>query len=86
LKQAFDLRIAVLLSQLSGNVPVIQDHAAIYGLLELTQLLVALHSIVGHTSQLESVCKLVQKWIIFRDFLDYLGQTVVVFQHGEGFY
>lgn len=82
-QKSFDLDVTVLFCQFGRDIPVVQKYTTVHGLLVLAQLFVTFHCIFRHTSELESICKFIEQWVIFRDLLDYLRETVIILNHGE---
>jgi len=62
----------------------VQQHTAIDSLFVLSQLLIAFHCVVCHSCKLESVGQFVEQRVILWNFLDDLGQTIIVLEHSEG--
>lgn len=85
MQESFNLNVPMLLSQLSGNVPVVQQNTTVHCFFIFAKFFVTFNCILGHTCQLEPIGKLIQQRIILWDFLNNLRQTIVILNHGETF-
>ena len=81
MEKTLNLHIAMFLSHLNSDIPLIKQHAAIHSLLILSHLLITFYRIFSHPSQLESISQLIEQRIIFRNLFNYLGQAIIILNH-----
>ena len=75
----------MLLSHLNRNIPMIQKNTTIHSLFILTQSFITFHRILSHACKLETIRQLAQNWVIFRNFINYLSQAIIILDHGKAF-
>jgi len=69
-QQPLDLDEAKLVGELDREVPVVEEHAAVDGQLDLIVLQVALDGILAEAVLLEDLADLEQQWVAFQQVRD----------------
>lgn len=65
-------------SQFDSNVPMVEEHTAVNCCLYLPCSFVALDSVLCKANHLESLGKINQKWVVFRNLSDDLREVIIV--------